>query len=151
MNWLTMLGFACLDPTFRTHLYKDVDKAARAYGFHLPKIDSQVAKTLFSTQKPIEADFMRVQTRICTRPPCRASDDVLSLIGALLMDPDLLKELFADPVVFLRDHGFHFHHWDIYFLTTLLGQNKDELNEDFLNLSKKIRQLQESRHTFAAA
>ena len=151
MSWLNMLGFACLDPMFRYHLYKDLKKTTRVYGFHLPSADFQVAGMIFADKENFEAAFMKVQDRICTRPPCRISDDLLAIIGAVLMDPALLEELFKDPIRFLEDHGFHLHHLDIYVLTTMLGEKREELKKELRNLGDKIRALMESKRRKAAA
>jgi len=140
----TVLGIACLDPYFRDAMFKTPTATIRDQGYYLRGHDVILLKAI-SEGKSLKSGFENVGSKICYHPPCPlVSTEVLSVIGAALLDETLRGDLFVDPLAAAKKHGFVLRYPDTYRLASLMeGKNGEHLKQAIVDLAAQLAPLME--------
>jgi len=147
----TILGITCYDPYFRDALFENSTAAVRD-SYFVSEHDSVLLKAI-SKDRSLKSAFEEVGNKICTHKPCPSvAPEVLSVIGAALLDESFRKEFFKDPIATARKHGLVLRYPETYVLATLMdGQNGERLKKAITDLADRLPRLTEKAEVLTAA
>jgi len=140
----TILGIACFDPDFREALFKHSTTTVHDYGYYVRGHDSILLEKIFADQS-LQSGFEAVNKGTCTHKPCPAlALEVLSVIGAALLDEPFRRRLFEDPIPAARERGFVIRYPETYVLATLMhGENGERLKRAIEALAGRLLRITE--------